>query len=260
MKVLVMASGKGGVGKTTGTISLGTAFSRRGRRTLIADMDGQSSLTEYFYSREVKEAIKPSMAEMLLDRSKTVIVQPLQLAEKLYILPANSRLAEAELTIQSYNNPQALLRQRLRYYQQHFDVVVIDTPPATGLLTRNALGAADYAIIPIATEEMAYRTLPETLAQIDAIIDQEVNENLQLWHIIATMYDQREGEDKRVLQALRTEYEKFLYHEVMPRRTDYKKAVGSRSDISDFDKTLGAYWDRMAETIDNEIIVIKETA
>nr|WP_277989004.1 ParA family protein [Ktedonosporobacter rubrisoli] len=240
---------QGGVGKTTTTISLGTAAARRGLKTLLVDMDGQSSLTEYFIDLETKEAINPSMAEMLLDKRGQVRIEPVQLMENLYILPANTKLAEAELVIASYNNPQALLRQRLRLYDGEFDICLMDSPPAIGLLTRNVLGASDFVIVPMATEEMGIRTLPQTLAQIDEIKESEVNTAIKLWGIIATMYDIREGEDRRILEILRSDYAQELYSEVLPRRTGYKKAVGNRADISDVDKDLGKYWSRLARTL-----------
>lgn len=254
-----ISSNKGGVGKTTTAISLGTASARRGLKTLLVDMDGQSSLTEYFIDLETKEAINPSMAEMLLDKRGKTKAEPVQLMENLYLLPANTKLAEAELVISSYNNPQALLRQRLRMYDDDFDICLMDSPPAIGLLTRNVLGASDFVIVPMSTEEMGIRTLPQTLAQIEEIRDSEVNPNIKLWRIVATMYDMREGEDRRMLEILRSDYAEELYSEVLPRRTGYKKAVGIRADISDIDKELGAYWNRIAETLYNDTLVIEET-
>jgi chromosome partitioning protein len=254
-----IASNKGGVGKTTTAISLGTASARRGLKTMLVDMDGQSSLTEYFIELETKEAINPSMAEMLLDKRSKTRVDPIQLMENLYILPANTKLAEAELVIAGYNNPQALLRQRLRIYDEEFDICLMDTPPAIGLLTRNVLGASDFIIVPMATEEMGIRTLPQTLAQIDEIRESEVNPHIKLWHIVATMYDMRESEDRRMLEVLKTDYGEELYSEVLPRRTGYKKAVGNRADISDIDKELGAFWNRLAETLYNDTLIMEET-
>ena len=200
---------------------------------------------------------------MLLDKRSATKVQPIKLLDNLYLLPANTRLADAELVIPSYNNPQALLKQRLRQYEEDFDICIMDCPPAIGLLTRNVLGASDFVIVPMATEEMAIRTLPQTLTQIEEIRESEVNPNIILWHIIPTMYDKRESEDRRMLDLLKSDYAEItdfgteLYTEVLPRRTGYKKAVGSRADISDVDKELGAYWNRLAESLFNDTLVME---
>lgn len=244
MRTIAIANQKGGTSKTSTTVYLAASLARAGLSVLLVDLDPQASLTEYFTS---PADLEQTMYSLLIEGTP---IKPLRLGEQISLLPANIDLAAAEVLLPSKTNHERTLARMLKRYS--YDYCLIDCPPSLGVLTRNALTAAQQVLIPVATEKMAERTVKLIMDTIADVVDSELNESLKIWRILPTMFDAREGESGETLEELRAVHGKLVYAEPVHRRAKYKKAVRQRLDINDLDTELGAYWDRLATELIRE--------
>ncbi len=247
MHIIAIANQKGGIGKTTCTVSLAAALARAKKTILLVDLDPQGSLTEYFVNPiELNETIYDALIN-----GNTV--KPLQLGEQIQLLPANIDLAAAEIQLPSKRNQERILTRLLRNYQA--DYCLIDCPPSLGVLTANSLTAAQLVLVPVACELMAERTVKLILSTIEEIRESELNPSLKVWRLLPTLYDRRLAHHREILAALKVKYPELLYQEPVRATTKYKDSVTNRSDVSDLAPKLGHYWDRLAQTLIEEIEV-----
>jgi chromosome partitioning protein len=243
MLVIAIANQKGGVGKTSMAVNLAAALARREQRTLLVDMDPQGSLTEYFLD---PASLEYTMYDALL---YGFTVSPSILGEYVHLVPAHIDLAKAEIMLPSKRNQERTLERTLRQYANQYDYCLIDCPPSLGVMTINALTAAQLVIIPVSTELMAERTVKLIMETIDDVRESELNADLKVWRIVPSMYDQRLAHHREILEALRSKYGMLLYSEPVRATTKYKDAVTSQTDVSDLDARLGTYWDDMATAL-----------
>lgn len=243
-KIYAVANQKGGVGKTTVTVSLAAALARANKKVLLVDMDPQASLTEYFVN---PAELNVTIYNALLDGAT---VKPLQLGEYIQLLPANIDLAAAEIQLPAKRNQEKTLTRLLRNYEA--DYCLIDCPPSLGVLTTNSLTAAHRVLVPVACELMAERTIKLILSTIDDIRETELNPGLKVWRILPTLYDQRLAHHREILEAFKVKYSELIYDNPVKATTKYKDAVTSRSDVSDLDPKLGYYWDTLAKLLIGE--------
>ena len=200
-RVIALANQKGGVGKTTTAITLGAALADLGERILLVDFDPQGGCG-------IGLGIEPanldlSVYNVLLDRNCPVeeAVQKTQVPN-LDLLPANIDLAAAELLlVQEVAREQSLMRV-LAPLRVKYDFILIDCPPSLGLLTINALTAADGVLVPLECEYYALRGMAQLMNSIDQI-KERLNPRLQVDGILATMYDRRTLHAKEVLERVR---------------------------------------------------------
>ncbi len=239
MHTSACANQKGGTGKTSTTVHLGYALARTGRRVLLVDMDPQASLTQYFIKDPT--ALEATVYTALIDHQE---VKPLSIGEDLWLLPANIDLAAAEVRLPSKRNNERALARLLDHYA--YDYCLVDCPPSLGILTVNALSAAERLLIPTATEIMSERTMPIILDLINEVRASQLNPSLTVWRILPTLFDSRLAHHKEILEVLRAKYGQLVYEEPVKSTTKYKDASGMRVDIRDLDFKLGEYWDRLA--------------
>jgi chromosome partitioning protein len=128
----------------------------------------------------------------------------------------------------------------------NYDFCVIDTPPNLGLLTRNALGAAQQVLIPVKTEITAHRTLKRFHSTLEDVRKSGLNRGLQVWWILPTQHEPNTAHHKEILEAMRIEYKEKVYPEPSKKTTKYNDATTMKTDVSALDKQLGEYWDRLA--------------
>ena len=244
MITVAIGNQKGGVGKTSTTVYLAAALARADKTVLIVDTDPQSSLTKYFTD---PDALTETMYNLLIEEK---ILTPLQLGAMISLLPTNKDLAAAEVLLPAKTNHEKRLSKALRKYS--YDYCLIDCPPSLGVLSRNALTAANKVLIPVSTEKMAEETIPLFKGTINDIIESELNEYLKIWRILPTMYASLEVESRLTLAELHEQYNSLVYSEPVSRRTLYKRAKREHLDINDLDTELGAYWDRLATQLIRE--------
>ena len=247
MKIIAISNQKGGTAKTTTTVNLAAALARAERTVLLVDMDPQSSLTEYFTN---PDALEVTIYDALLNG---VAVAPLVIGEQIHLLPATIDLAAAEIQLPAKRNQERTLSRFLRQFANTYDYCLLDCPPSLGVLTANALTAAELVVVPVSTELMAERTVKLILNTIEDIKETELNPSLKVWRILATLYDQRLAHHKEILEALKAKYGKLLYQEALKATTKYKDAVTSGTDISDFDSKLGEFWDKLANNLISDV-------
>ena len=196
-------SGKGGVGKTTTTISLAAAFAEAGRRVLAVDCDPQSNLTSGLGLDPYR--VGRSLGDVLTGRVSSAMeaVQPTAV-ERLSVLPATPDLSAVESELQSTLNQELLLRRALSTPEitDAFDLILFDTPPNFGFHTKNVLGATEWVLIPVQMSGYAIKGLKEVLRTVHAARS-ALNADLKILGIVATFVNLRTNFSREMLEGLR---------------------------------------------------------
>ena len=230
--VVAIANQKGGVGKTTSAVNLGTALAKRGRQVLLVDFDPQANASAGLGTRvfEVDKSIYD------------VVVRGLPLAEvlastgvdRLWLAPASIDLAGAELELVAVLSRELRLAKALGSCDREFDVVLIDCPPSLGLLTINALAAADEVLIPVQCEYYALEGLGQLMQNIE-MIRKSVNKRLQIGGVLLTMFDGRTKLSKDVAAQVREYFGEIAYRTVVPRSIRLSEAPSYGEPIEMYD-------------------------
>jgi chromosome partitioning protein len=202
-RVIAIANQKGGVGKTTTAINLAGSLSERGIRVLCIDMDAQSNLTVGLGLN--LRTIDRSMAEVLTDPGVSIedVIIPTQSAG-IDVAPSTIDLSAAENTLFSAIGREHALREAIQgSVQERYDYILVDCPPTLGLLTINALVAADSVIIPVQTQYYALKGFSALVNVINQIRNRGLNPNLKILGLLPTFYDGRTLLGRDMLEELR---------------------------------------------------------
>jgi chromosome partitioning protein len=199
-RIIAIANQKGGVGKTATTINLGAALAKRGRRVLLVDLDPQECLTASL-GIPTPESNR-SLKEVLVGDPPLPLTDILIETQGMTVAPAGLDLAEAEVKLLAEGGVSMALRTALKS-ERRFDYILIDCPPSLGLLTLNALTAADEVLIPVQTEFLALRRLAAVLRTIEKVRRRGLNARLSVAGILPTMFDVRTVHHREVLQEIK---------------------------------------------------------
>ena len=215
-RALAVANQKGGVGKTTTVINLATALALTGRRVLLVDMDPQANLTSGV-GLKGQTAPGGTIYQALTGEFKDAgaFVLPTRV-DGLFLVPADRNLTGAEVELVTLPNRERRLRALLHSLRDRFDDIFIDTPPSLGLLTLNALVAADAVLIPLTCEYFALEGIADLVATLRRVRG-ALNPGLDIAGVLMTMYDERTNLGQQVSRDIRAFFQERVFDTVIPR-------------------------------------------
>jgi chromosome partitioning protein len=229
--IIAVINQKGGVGKTTTAVSLAAQLASSQTPVLLVDLDPQGNATSGLGL--AKDQLNPTSYDVLFGRSTLEqTVQPTN-REGLFILPANSQLAAAEVELVGVENREFALKQAMQIGAYAY--VIIDCPPALGLLTVNALTAAHSILIPVQSEYYALEGLGQLLTTVQHV-RQGINPSLDLLGVVITMYDKRTSLSEQVHDELRNHFGDKLFKTVIPRNVRLAEAPSFGKTIFEHDR------------------------
>lgn len=251
-RTIAIANQKGGVGKTTTSVNLATALTACGRRVLLIDFDPQGNAsTGLGIDSDDRDA--NSYRLLTGDITATAAVRPSSV-DGLDIIAAVVDLSAAEIELADLENREYRLRDALAPLAADYDYILIDCPPSLGLLTVNALCAADRVLVPLQCEFYALEGLSQLMRTIETV-RARLNPALRLQGIVLTMYDNRNKLSEQVAQDVRTHLGEIVYHTVIPRNVRVSEAPSFGQPVLMYDlKCAGsqAYVALAAELLNQE--------
>ena len=251
-RIIAIINQKGGVGKSTTAVNLAAALGEQGRKTLIVDFDPQGNSTSGFGIE--KEDLDHCIYDALLN---DVPAESLVLdtnCKKVFVIPATIQLAGAEIELVSAIARETRLKDLLEPIQDEFDFIFIDCPPSLGLLTINALTAADSVLIPIQCEFYALEGVSQLVSTIE-LVKKSLNPKLEIQGVILSMFDGRTNLSLQVVQEVKKYFGGKVYATVIPRNVRLAEAPSYGMPITQYDpKSRGAeaYMDFAEEFLDLE--------
>jgi chromosome partitioning protein len=227
---IAVLSQKGGTGKTTTVRTLADVFRRAGLQVLCVDLDPQGNLSDYF---DVPADADPTIADVLGGRRKA--------ADALYdgVLPANLGLAEAELVLAGKMGRELTLKRALKEVKRSHDVVLIDCPPALGLLTVNGLVAADHALVSTEAQYFSLQGVEQALEVIELAKD-NLHPELEWLGVVLNIADMRTLHSREALSQLRDRFGERVFDAVIRQSIRYAESAERGVSILDYEPRLGA--------------------
>lgn len=243
MKVWTVANQKGGVGKTTTTVTLGGLLAQKNHRVLLIDTDPHASLSYYFgidsealtkSTYDIFVAERPITKDRVLD-----CLCPTKL-DNLFVLPATMNLATLDRKLGAKSGMGLVLTKALNAVSDEFDYVLIDCPPVLGVLMVNALAACDRIVVPVQTEFLALKGLDRMMHTLE-IMSKSLHKAFDAL-IVPTMYDKRVNAAKEAYASLKADYGNTTWKSTIPVDTRFREASQAQTPISIFaPRSRGAY-------------------
>lgn len=252
VKVIAIANQKGGVGKTTTAVNLAACLAQNGRKVLLLDADPQGNATSGlgFDKRDIKKCIYDTLINDVM--MKDVLLHSDY--ENLDVIPATIQLAGAEIELVSLMNREGRLKNALERVKHDYDYVLIDCPPSLGLLTINALTAANSVLVPIQCEFYALEGVSQLMNTIK-LVQRNLNPALKLEGVLMTMFDQRTNLSSDVVGEVRKYFNTKMYNTIIPRNVRLSEAPSHGQPVIVYDpKSKGAqvYMELAAEVLGDE--------
>ncbi len=231
-RVLAVVNQKGGVGKSTTAVNLAASLGELGEKVLLVDLDPQGNATSGFgLNRNQREFCIYNA--LLGDTPIAQIIEPVEI-ENVFVIPATIQLAGAEIELVSAFSRETKLRQILEPVRGEFDFVIIDCPPSLGLLTINALTAADGLVIPVQCEYYALEGLSKLLDSV-RLVRTHLNTSLDVFGAVMTMYDARTRLSQQVVDEVRDFFEEKVFETLIPRSVRLSEAPSFGQPVTMYD-------------------------
>jgi chromosome partitioning protein len=231
VKIIAVLNQKGGVGKTTSTINLAAGLAREGKTVLVVDLDPQANATSGLGLD--RNQIKESSYELLTSNVPVAEAILETRIDGLYVLPAKTTLAAAEQELVAVMSRETVLKNALKTIS--FDYVLIDCPPSLGLLSINALTAAQSVLIPVQTEFYALEGLGLLMQTIQRV-QQGLNPDLKLLGVVMTMVDARNSLSAQVIEEVKKHFGDFVFNTHIPRNVRLAEAPSFGKTVFEHDK------------------------
>jgi chromosome partitioning protein len=231
-KIIVICNQKGGTGKTTTSVNLSAALADLGKKVVLVDMDPQGNSTSGVGVN--KNEIKNSAYEVLLNKvqvQNAIVKTPIT---NLELIPCNIHLTGAEIELVGVLSRETRLKKALSEIKDSYDYIIIDSPPSLGLLTLNALVAADSILIPIQCEFYALEGVSQLLNTISLVRD-GLNPALQIEGVLLTMADFRTNLTVEVINEIRNYFKEKVYQTIIPRNIRLSEAPSYGKPINVYD-------------------------
>lgn len=237
-RIIAIANQKGGVGKSTTTINLGSCLAEMGKNVLAIDIDPQGNTTSGLGVD--KNESENTLYELLLGEAEIqkCIMQNIQ--ESLSLIPSNMDLAGAEIELIGIENKEYILKDAVAKIQNDYDFIIMDCPPSLSMLTINAMTAADSIIVPIQCEYYALEGLSQLVHTIQLVQDR-LNPKLEIEGVVFTMYDARTNLSLEVVENVKDNLKQNIYKTIIPRNVRLAEAPSHGMPINIYDaKSAGA--------------------
>jgi chromosome partitioning protein len=238
-ETITVLSQKGGTGKTTTVRTLTDVFRRVGLDVLVVDLDPQGNLSDYF---DVPPDASPTVADVLAGQAKA--------ADALYdgVLPANLGLAEAELVLGGKMGRELTLKRALREVRKEHDLVLVDCPPALGLLTVNALVAADHALISSEAEYFSLQGVEQALEVVE-LAKESLHPDLDWLGVVLNIADMRLVHAREAQAQLKERFGEKVFDSVIRRSVRYAESAERGVSILDYAPDLGGDYVSLAAEV-----------
>ncbi|MBD1371985.1 ParA family protein [Hazenella sp. IB182357] len=252
-KIIAIANQKGGVGKTTTSINLAASIAAIGRRVLIVDIDPQGNTTSGMGIN--KADVQSCIYDVLINDVEGEQATISTAVEGLDLIPATIQLAGAEIELSQAISRELRLKKALVSMKPKYDYIFIDCPPSLGIITLNALTAAESVLIPIQCEFYALEGLSQLLNTV-RLVQKHLNKSLEIEGVLLTMFDRRTNLSVQVMEEVKKYFQERVYQTVIPRNIRLSEAPSHGEPIIVYDpRSRGAKcYQNLAEEVvmDNE--------
>ncbi len=251
-KKIAIVNQKGGVGKSTTAVNLGAGLAEIGKKVLLIDLDPQGNASSGLGVE--KSELEFTTYDLLIEAESASTAIMETETDNLDLIPANIELAGAEIELVSIMSRESRLKKSLGEVNNHYDYIIIDCPPSLGLLTLNALTAADSVMVPIQCEYYAMEGLGQLMNTIE-LVRKNLNSDLRIEGVLMTMYDARTNLSEQVIEEVEDYFSDLMFKTIIPRNVRLSEAPSFGRPILDYSsnsKGAKAYRKLAEEVISSE--------